>query len=664
MSSSLFTIGLTGLNAAQAALVTTSHNISNAGTAGFSRQTTVQSTNPAMFSGSGFFGEGVKVDTIKRAYDSFLSSQVLAADTKYNEYKTYNTELSQVDNMLADSSVGLEPAVDSFFQGVQEVAANPSSIPARQAMISSGQSLVDRFQNLSNQLNGIRDGVEGQIRDTVTAISTYAKEIAGVNQQIAQVQQAGTAQPANDLLDKRDQLVKDLNQLVRVSTTTASDGSMSVFIGSGQPLVVGSTPTNLVAQTSSADLRRNDVAVLTQSGTAVTIPESLLSGGKLGGLLAMRSEALDKVQNQLGLIAVGLSTAFNAQHALGQDLNGNIGSNFFTNPSVTVLADAKATTQAPKVTYSNVSQLTGDDYRLMYDSTGVPNLTRLSDGAPVPFVTTPVVPATVPPTVTGSAGGLNITVAATGTPGDSFLIEPTRDAAANISVAISDTRLIAAAAPIASSAATSNLGTASITAPVVSSTASLGLAPPVFPTTLTFSGGNLSGFPASQSVTAVTAAGVSTSYAAPVASVPYSSGMTISFGGVSFTMNGVPQNNDTFTLTKNTSGVADSRNIVALGNLQTTKTLLSANGQPSATFQSVYAQLVSTVGNKTREVSVNSDAQKSLVDQATQTQQSLVGVNLDEEAANLIRYQQAYQAAGKVMSIASKLFDQVLAMGQ
>lgn len=663
MSSSLFTIGLTGLNAAQAALVTTSHNISNAGTAGFSRQATVQSTNPAMFSGSGFFGEGVKVDTIKRAYDSFLNSQVLSADTKYNEYKTYNTEISQVDNMLADSSVGLEPAVDSFFQGVQEVAANPSSIPARQAMISSGQSLVDRFQNLSNQLNGIRDGVEGQIRDTVTAISTYAKEIAGVNQQIANVQQAGSAQPANDLLDKRDQLVKELNQLVRVSTTTASDGSMSVFIGSGQPLVIGNTATNLVAQTSSTDLRRNNVAVLTQSGAAVSIPESLLSGGKLGGLLAMRSEALDKVQNQLGLVAVGMSTAFNAQHALGQDLNGNIGSNFFTKPSVTVLADAKATTQAPTVTYSNVSQLTGDDYRLMYDSTGAPNLTRLSDGAPMPFVTTPVVPATVPPTVTGTAGGLNITVAATGTPGDSFLIEPTRDAAANINVAISDTRLIAAAAPVTSSAATSNLGTASITAPVVSSTASLGLVPPVFPTTLTFSGGNLSGFPAGQSVTAVTAAGVSTTYAAP-ATVPYSSGMTLSFGGVSFTMNGVPQSNDKFTLALNTNGVADSRNIVALGNLQTTKTLLSANGQPSATFQSVYAQLVSTVGNKTREVSVNSDAQKSLVDQATQTQQSLVGVNLDEEAANLIRYQQAYQAAGKVMSIASKLFDQVLAMGQ
>jgi flagellar hook-associated protein 1 len=650
MGSSLFSIGLTGLNAAQAGLVTTSHNISNAGTAGYSRQSTVQSTNPALFTGAGFFGEGTKVDTIKRAYNGFLTNQVLSADTKFNEYDTYSTEISQVDNMLADPSVGLTPAVASFFEGVQEVAANPSSVPARQSMISTAQSLVARFQNLSERISDVRAGVESQIKDTVSAIGTYAKEIAELNHKIAVAQQAGSAQPANDLLDTRDQLIKELNQLTRVSTTTASDGSMSVFIGTGQPLVVGTNATNLAAQSSRSDPTRNDINIITQSGAAITIPESLLGGGKLGGLLAMRSGSLDTAQNQLGLIAVGMSTSFNAQHLLGQDLNGNLGTNFFAPPVVGVQRYSDAVTATPQVDFSDISKLTGDDYKLTFtDSTGGYSLTRVSDGA----------------SVTAANVGLSITPAATSTVGDSFMILPTRNAAANMSVSISDTRMVAAASPITSAATIGNLGTGSISAPVVSDTTNLAsFGTTAAPLTLSYSGGNLSGFPATLPVTYTPLSGSPVTVSAPVASIPYTTGMTVAVGGVSFTLAGALQNNDSFTLGPNTNGVSDSRNAVALGNLQTTKTLLSANGAPSATFQSVYSQLVSAVGNKAREVKVNRDAQQSLVDQATQAQQSVAGVNLDEEAANLIRYQQAYQAAGKVMNIASKLFDQVLALGQ
>ena len=650
MGSSLFSIGLTGLNAAQAGLVTTSHNISNAGTAGYSRQSTVQSTNPGLFTGAGFFGEGTKVDTIKRAYNGFLTNQVLSAETKLNEYDTYSTEISQIDNMLADPAVGLTPAVASFFEGVQEVAANPSSVPARQSMISTAQSLVARFQNLSQRLNDVRAGVESQIKDTVTSIGTYAKEIAELNHKIAVAQQAGSAQPANDLLDTRDQLIKELNQLTPVSTTTATDGSMSVFIGTGQPLVVGTNATTLAAQSSRSDPSRNDVNIITQSGAAITIPENLLGGGKLGGLLAMRSSSLDTAQNQLGLIAVGMSTTFNAQHLLGQDLNGNPGTNFFTPPTVGVQRFSDASTASPQVDFADVSKLSGDDYKLTFtNTTGGYSLTRISDGA----------------SVTAANIGLSITPAATSTVGDSFMILPTRNAAANIGVSISDTRMVAAAAPIASAATSGNLGTASISAPVVSSTtdlASFGTA--AAPLKLTYSSGNISGFPATLPVTYTPLSGSPITLAAPVASVPYSSGMSIAVGGVSFTLSGAMQDQDSFTLGPNAGGVSDSRNAVQLGNLQTTKTLLSANGSPSATFQSVYSQTVSAVGNKAREVKVNRDAQESLVNQATQAQQSVAGVNLDEEAANLIRYQQAYQAAGKVMNIASKLFDQVLALGQ
>ena len=650
MGSSLFNIGLTGLNAAQAGLVTTSHNIANAGTAGYSRQSTVQSTNPAMFTGSGFFGEGTRVDTVKRAYNAFLNNQVLSADTKFNEYDTYSTEISQIDNMLADTTVGLSPALQSFFSGVQEVAANPSSIPARQSMISTAQGLASRLNNLSQRLDDVRSGIETQISDTVSTISTYAKDIADINNKIMIAQQAGSAQPANDLLDQRDQLVQELNKLVRVSTNVDSDGAMSVFIGTGQPLVVGSNPTTLKALPSTADPSRVDANIITQNGGTIAIPESLLGGGKLGGLLSMRSGALDAAQNQLGLIAVGIGTAVNAQNALGQDLNGNLGGDVFTRPSVGVTRYANASTAFPTVDYSDVSKLTGDDYKLTFtDTVGSYTLTRVSDGT----------------AVTAANVGLSITPAAASSVGDSFLIQPTRYAAGNFGVTLSDTRMIAAAAPITAAVSKGNLGSATITAPVVSSTADLAsFGTAAAPLKLTYAAGSLTGFPASLPVTYTPLNGSPIALAAPVASVPYTSGMTISVGGVSFSMSGAIQDNDSFTVGPNTGGVSDSRNAVLLGKLQTTKALLSANGQPSATYQSVYSQLVSTIGNKAREVSVNRDAQQSLVDQATSAQQSVAGVNLDEEAANLIRYQQAYQAAGKVMSIASKLFEQVLSLGQ
>lgn len=652
MGASLFSIGLTGLNAAQAGLSTTSHNISNAGTTGYSRQRIEQSTNPAMFTGAGFFGEGTKVDTVKRAYNTFLTNQVLAADTKFSEYDTFSTEISQVDNMLADPTVGLTPALQDFFGGIEEVAANPASVPARQSMLSTAESLVSRLHNLSDRIGEIRAGVEGQIKETVSQISTYAKNIAEVNNKITIAQQAGSAQPANDLLDTRDQLVKELNQLVRVSTSTDADGSMSVFIGTGQPLVIGTTPTRLEALPSIADQSRLAVNILTQNGGAITIPESLLGGGKLGGLLNMRATALDSTQNQLGLMAVGLSTAFNAQHKLGQDLNGNLGTDFFTIPSIGVQRYTNATTAMPDVQYGDVSKLVGEDYRLTFtDTVGGYALTRVSDGR----------------SVSAADVGLSITPAATSWVGDSFLIQPTRNAASSLDVSIADTRMIAAGAPITAAATTSNLGTGSITAPVVSSTASI--AAGVFgtsaaPLKLTHAGGSLTGFPATLPVTYTLLNSNPVTLAAPVASVPYQSGMTIQVGGVSFSISGALKDQDSFTLGPNAGGVSDSRNAVALGQLQTSKLMLSADGQPSATLQSVYSQLVSSVGNKAREVQVNRDAQESLVGQAYEAQQSIAGVNLDEEAANLIRYQQAYQASSKVMTIASKLFDEVLALGR
>ena len=304
----LLNIGITGLNAAQSALVTTGHNISNAATEGYSRQSVVLGTQQPLFRGS-FFGQGTQVESVRRSYNAFLEGQVLTADSQRAQFATYSTQIAQLDNLLADPDTGLSPALQSFFDGVQEVSANPSSVPARQSMISAAQSLVATFQYLDGRMSEIRDGIEGQIGLTVAEINAYASEIADINQRIAVTESAGTGQQANDLRDQRDTLIRELNGYVKLSTVTESDGSVSVFVGSGQPLVIGTNASTLVTLPSKGDPSRSAIALQTPGGGTVTMPESLLEGGQLGGLLAFRRDSLDAAQKQLGLVAAGLPLA-------------------------------------------------------------------------------------------------------------------------------------------------------------------------------------------------------------------------------------------------------------------------------------------------------------------------------------------------------------------
>ncbi|MDP1957652.1 MAG: flagellar hook-associated protein FlgK, partial [Rhodocyclaceae bacterium] len=234
MASGIFSVAVSGLNVAQAGVLTTGHNIANASTPGYSRQRIVQTTNSPQFTGSGFIGKGANVETIQRVYSQFLGSQVLSAQTGAAEMDSYLAQIRQIDNLLADPNAGLSPAMAGFFKGVQEVAANPASIPARQSMLSASQSLVGRFQSIDQRLREIREGVNSQITSEITLINSYAKQIADVNQRIIVAQAAGSAVPANDLLDQRDQLIAELNKEIRVTTLQQSDGAYSIFIGNGQ----------------------------------------------------------------------------------------------------------------------------------------------------------------------------------------------------------------------------------------------------------------------------------------------------------------------------------------------------------------------------------------------------------------------------------------------
>ncbi|MDP2823751.1 MAG: flagellar hook-associated protein FlgK [Sulfuritalea sp.] len=641
---SIFSIGVSGLNAAQAGLLTTSHNISNASTAGYNRQEIVQGANTPSFTGAGFLGQGTHVQTVKRIYDQFLGGQVLSAETGAAEMDIYQAQISQIDNLLADSSAGLSPALSGFFKGVQDVAANPSSIPGRQSMLSAAQTLAARFQALDQRLSEIRDGTNQQIAGQVTQINTYSSQLAEINQRIILAQAGGANQPPNDLLDQRDQMVKNLNKLVRVATVTQGDGSFSVFIGNGQPLVVGSQAYQLQAVQAPDDAERTTVAIIGVGGTALTLPESQITGGSLGGLLGFRSQTLDSAQNALGRIALTLAQNVNDQHRLGQDLTGVLGTSFFTVSAPTVRANtlnAGAGSPTASIDATTIDRLTGSDYRLVYNGGVNYTLTRLSDNVVV--VNGAPLPATV--------DGLAIAVGGVPVAGDSFLIQPTRTGARNIAVAFTDARQIAAAAPIRSAAALANTGTAAISAGTVNAPPppSANLQQTV---TITFTGA------ATFNVTGI-GAGL------PAVGVAYTSGTDVTYNGWTAQITGTPVAGDVFTIAANANGVADNRNAMLLGALQTSNTMLgSATSGPTATYQSAYSQIVSAVGSKANEVAAIGAAQQGLADHATTALQSLSGVNLDEEAANLLRYQQAYQASAKVLDIASSLFDEILALGR
>lgn len=655
----LLSIGLTGLNAAQSQLATTSHNITNAGTDGFHRQTVIQTTQDPMFTGVGFFGNGTRISAVTRSYDQYLEAQVMSADNRRAEYSAYNAQISQINNLLGDPSSGLSTAMDGFFGGVQEVASNPTSIAARQALISSAEALVTRFQTIDGRLGEIRQGVETEIATSIEQINTYARAIGEMNRQIAVAQAAGAGVPANDLLDQRGQLITELNQLIKTNAVSQRDGSVSVFIGSGQSLVIGQTVSQLATVPSPNDPQRSAIALVASNGNEVLLPEKLLTGGELAGLLAFRSESLDPAQNRLGLIALSLATAFNEQHKLGIDLDGALGQDFFTLSAPRVQPSGAATVA---IDPENIGNLTDSDYELV-NTSGTLSLHRLNDGAVFS-------PSGAPAEF--NVDGLVISVSGvTLAAGESALIQPTRYMARDIGLGIADTRKVAAGNPVSANVPLANAGNGRLENIVIADTSGMvtapGTVPDFAPITLSFD---------SSTNTFAVPAGFTLSPDNAFDPATQSVGKTFTLTGttapalfeLSFTVAGSPADGDAFTLQPTDKGVADNRNASLLGALQTAKLLFNAGTgaatAATATLGNAYTQMVSSIGNKTREVQVNEATQESLLTQATDARDSLSGVNLDEEAANLVRYQQAYQAAGRVMSVAQRLFDEVLSFGR
>ncbi len=616
--SDLLSTGISGLLSSQWALNTTSHNIANANTVGYSRQVPQFGARIPERIGPFYLGAGVDPTGIRRMYDMYLANSVRDANSGQSRLTTFNDLSGRINNLLGDSSTGLQPALDGFFNAVQDLANTPADTPTRQALLGRGSSLVARFHSLAGQLDQLDSESKQRVEDEVTQINGIGEQIARLNKQISD---SGNTVP-NDLLDKRDQLVQELSTHIGVSVIPQDNHIVNIVVGSGQPLVIGVQPYSLHTVPNSYDASRNDIA--TSAGAIIT---SGLTGGTLGGILDFRRDMIDPARNQLGRSGIALASAFNAQHRAGMDLRGQLGGDFFTSGSPAVLGNTSNTgTAAITASITSVSQLTTFDYTLHYSGTAW-SLTR-SDGTAIPMTGAGTVGS---PFV---AEGLSFQVSGSAAAGDSFLIQPTRNGASGLGLAISDPTRIAAASPVVSNATASNIGGATISPTSITNASDPSLLVPV---TITFT---------SPTTYQVNGTG----------SFAYTSGAAITVNGWSATITGTPSTGDSFRITPTPAGSADNSNALLLGRVGDARVLDGG----SSSLNDSYSQFVARVGITSQQVQIALDGQNALLNQSQQAQQSLSGVNLDEEATNLVRFQQSYQASAQVISIAGDIFQSLL----
>ena len=622
-------IGTSALLSIQRSIATTSHNIANVNTEGYSRQSTELAARPGQFSSAGVIGSGVDVISVQRSYDQFLGSQVRDYTSSQSQYQTFHGLTLQINNSLADSQNGLSSTLQGFFGSLQDVSGSPSKLPERQVLIGDANLLVDQQQQFNRLLDDLSRGVNSNLEDIVGEVNGLSSNIAKLNEEI--ILSSGQGQTPNDLLDQRDVLLNQLAEKVDISVTEQGNGAVNVFIGNGQGLVIGSTVTELATVQNEFDGSRLEITIAGAPGNPNI--SSFLTGGEIQGVLDFRDKVLEPTRDQLGLLTLGLTDTFNAQHQLGVDLNGNAGGDFFTPTTVSARNSSNNTgTAVPTITIDDVGAVRPEDYQLEYDGTEW-TLTRTSDG----FSESGAGPLML--------DGITVDVS-TGTPsaGDSFLINPARDAASTFGIEITDPRQIAIAAPVVSEVPLGNTGTANIDDVVVTGSTS-GL-----PITLTFNPDALGPGAPGYDVTG-----------GPGGTIPYdpttqSGGLPESLGGIAFILSGEPQAGDELILADNANGVGDNRNGLLLADLQNQSVLQGG----TSTFQQVYSGIVGDIGTQTRRAEANLAVENSLLFDAQNNLSSVSSVNLDEEAANLLQLQQAYQAASRLISVSDEMFQALI----
>ncbi len=632
---SISSIGLTGLLSYQQAIATTGHNISNSGTEGYSRQRVEFSSNDAEFNGLGFSGRGVQVADISRVFDSFTVQQIRSYTSSSEQFAFYSRLAQQVDPILSDSENNINAHLQRFFDSLSALAAEPASIPLRNQVMSEGRALTERFNDVTQRLNDIRSDLNQQTESLVRDINGITKQISDANLSVVEGISIGGNREPNDIIDQRDRLLKDLSSLVDIQVVELDDGMVNVFLSNGSPLVVAGENKSLGTELSALDTRNLDV-VLTNLGGNTVITERI-NGGQLGGLLRFREEVLDTAAHQVGLIAQGVAQTFNATHRFGMDVNGSLGTDLFVAPSVEVIAASDNTGGlGASASISDVSQLIASSYQLFYDGTDF-QITRLSDGT-----TTNLGAGPAPFNVTVDGLDISITASTPVQAGDRMTLSATRNAGAEIALAFSNSARLATAAPTRTQAVTSNVGEAVISASEI-----------IDPTDANLLDTMRIQFNDPATTYDLIDVGTGTTVAAGVA---YVDGQDITVNGSRFQISGQPVAGDQFLLEPNLTSVGDGRNALRLFDIKNQTPML--NGTTS--LQQAYTIGVSDVGIQARQAAIGEAAQTALLDQAVRTRESLSGVNLDEEAANLLRYQQLYSAMAQVISVADSLFNTVL----
>ncbi|HEX4938304.1 MAG TPA: flagellar hook-associated protein FlgK, partial [Candidatus Kapabacteria bacterium] len=623
----------------------------------YSRQRTELATRIPLQYGSGFIGQGVDVEGITRISNQFVTDQLRRDTQNFNSYNSYYEYAVRMDSLLGDESTAITPTLQSFFDGLEELANDPSSIAARQVLLSEGRALVNRFNTVYDQVYQQNETLNTEMATIASQVTQLAKSIANLNDSIRTVASNNVGQLPNDLLDQRDEAIRQLSELVGVQVVADDNLTVNVFIGSGQPLVLGGDSYTLSTDTGNSGISRNNV-ILTAGNNNQDITAQL-SGGRLGGLLQVRQELIDPIFNELGRMATVLADTFNDQHQLGMDLNNQLGGLFFGDINSPV-AEAQrvsasldnAGAASLSVTISDAGALTADNYELRFDGANYSLINAASNSTIATFAD-PGAGGTV---VVASEGFTLNFIAGASVAGDSFMITPTRMGAAEISLEIDNVKQVAAAMPVRTQLPQSNTGAGFVENVVVSDTTAADFATPYTltpPYTVVFTSANT--YDVINTTTSAVVVG-------GVAFTPnQSNGLLQQAGlypasGYDVVYNGVPALGDQIVIQYNNGGVGDNRNALLLGKLSSTKTI--DNG--ATTYQSAYGQLVSGVGTRTRDAEVGQEASESIMRQSEAQRESISGVNLDEEAADLMRFQQAYQASARVIQVSSELFDSIL----
>ncbi|MCM5679424.1 flagellar hook-associated protein FlgK [Schlegelella sp. S2-27] len=627
----MINLGTRAMYAAQAQLNTAAANISNANTPGYSRQTVQLETAGGQFSGAGFFGNGVNITTVTRSHDAFLTREAATTQAVASMDTARLTQLQRLEQVFDLGEAGLGYAAGQVLNAFTDLASKPGDSSARQVALSRMEELASRFRSASEELTSLQAGVTQELKTSVAAANELGRRIADLNQQIARVK--GLGHEPNDLLDQRDQLVRELNKYVQVTQIPADDGTVGLFLGGGQRFVLGNNALELRAIPDEYDASITRLGVR-EGGVDRVVPEAALTGGSITGLLRFQRNDLAAAQNELGRLALAFSSAINGQHALGLDQNGNPGAALFSTDPPRALPNVNNTGSASvglAVTSANL--LRASDYELRYQG-GAWQITRLSDGASSPY------------TPGAEFDGVTITVPS-GTPaeGDRFLLQATRLAARDVQRELADPRGLAVASPVIATVNVDNAGTAAITS-LIPKQADANLAQPIeltftSPTTFTISG-TVTGAP----------------------SMTLTPGEPIVINGWELRLSGTPQAGDRVRIDPAT--VTPSNNGNALGMLALRDAPMVgqqlSGGVPTGgeTVTDAYASVMASVGIRVQGAKASAEMSQAIANDADAARTSVAGVNLDEEAARLIQFQQSYQAAAKVLQIAQSVFDTLL----